>query len=494
MRKIAIVAMNNSRSIGYKNDLIYRIPAELKHFKNITSKTEYKTIPNMIVMGRNTFESMNSKPLNGRFNCVISSKSKHLNSKNNFPNLRFFPNISTLMNYSEEFQKSYHNMFICGGESIYKYFIDNNLLDSMIITHIDDDRNLENDTKFPIFNNFSCISSQLHQEIPAKYIPKDEPIFLNYTINHYIPNYKIQNLCIDADNKSLEVDKSHDEYKYLDALSDIMKTGNLRKSRNSETISKFGVDLRFNISKSFPLLTTKKVYWNGVIKELLWFLNAETDSIKLSNNKVKIWDGNSSREFLDSIGLTNNREGDCGPIYGYQWRHFNAPYKTCDDDYSDKGVDQLQNIIDLIKNDPMSRRMIMSAWNPCQLEEMALPPCHVLCQFHVSNNTRLHCALYQRSGDVGLGVPFNIASYAFLTHIIAHICELEAYEFVHILGNAHIYTEHKDALLGQLENKLYEFPTMEFVRKIDNIDDVKFEDIKINNYKHSSTVKMSMKV
>tara|TARA_E500000178_G_C17014921_1_gene752445 strand:+ start:250 stop:1749 length:1500 start_codon:yes stop_codon:yes gene_type:complete len=497
MRKIAIVAMNNSRSIGYKNDLIYRIPAELKHFKNITSKTEYKTIPNMIVMGRNTFESMNSKPLNGRFNCVISSKSKHLNSKNNFPNLRFFPNISTLMNYSEEFQKSYHNMFICGGESIYKYFIDNNLLDSMIITHIDDDRNLENDTKFPIFNNFSCISSQLHQEIPAKYIPKDEPIFLNYTINHYIPNYKIQNLCIDADNKSLEVDKSHDEYKYLDALSDIMKTGNLRKSRNSETISKFGVDLRFNISKSFPLLTTKKVYWNGVIKELLWFLNAETDSIKLSNNKVKIWDGNSSREFLDSIGLTKNREGDCGPIYGYQWRHFNAPYKTCDDDYSDKGVDQLQNIIDLIKNDPMSRRMIMSAWNPCQLEEMCLPPCHVMYQFYVhidcDGKKHLSCSMYQRSGDMFLGIPFNIASTSLLTYIIAHHTNCIPHEVTIKIGDAHIYKDHLEAVTSQLKRTPIEFPQLNISCQIkDKITDYTIDDFKIKNYNPAPTIKAKM--
>ena len=251
MRKIAIVAMNNSRSIGYKNDLIYRIPTELKHFKNITSTTKYKTIPNMIVMGRNTFESMNSKPLNGRFNCVISSQSNHLNNENNFPNLRFFPDISTLIDYSEEFHKSYQNMFICGGESIYKYFIDNNLLDSMIVTEIDDDRNLENDIKFPLFNNFSCVSSELYEEIPAKYIPENKPIFLNYTINHYIPNYNIKTLAVNSKNRSLEIDKSHEEYKYLDALSEIMRSGNIRKSRNSETISKFGVDLRFNISNGF---------------------------------------------------------------------------------------------------------------------------------------------------------------------------------------------------------------------------------------------------
>ncbi len=497
MRKIAIVAMNNSRSIGYKNDLIYRIPTELKHFKNITSTTKYQTIPNMVVMGRNTFESMNSKPLNGRFNCVISSQSKHLNSENNFPNLRFFPDISTLISYSDEFHKSYQNMFICGGESIYKYFIDNNLLDSLIITEIDDNRNLENDIKFPIFNNFSCISSQLHQEIPAKYIPENEPVFLDYTINHYIPDYNIKNLCIDTKSESVEIDKSHEEYKYLDALNDIMSTGNIRKSRNSDTISKFGVDLRFNISKSFPLLTTKKVYWNGVIKELLWFLNAETDSIKLSNNKVRIWDGNSSREFLDSIGLTNNREGDCGPIYGYQWRHFNAPYKTCDDDYTGQGVDQLQNIIDLINNDPTSRRMIMSAWNPCQLEEMCLPPCHVMYQFYVhvdcDGEKHLSCSMYQRSGDMFLGIPFNIASTSLLTYMIAHHTNCIPHEITIKIGDAHIYKDHVEAVVTQLKRTPIEFPQLNILCPVkDNITDYTIDDFKIENYNPAPTIKAKM--
>ena len=488
MRKIAIVAMNNQRSIGYKKNLIYDIPNELKHFKNVTSTKKYQATPNMIVMGKNTFESMNSKPLSGRFNCVISSKFEYLNDENNFTNLRFFPNIPTLIDYSDKFQQSYQNMYICGGESIYKYFIDNNLLDSMIITEIDSDKNIENDIKFPIFNNFSCISSELHKDVPAKYIPNNESLFLNYKINHYIPDYHIKNLSID---------KSHEEYNYLDSLNHIMNTGIVRKSRNSDTISKFGVDLRFNISKSFPLITTKKVYWNGVIKELLWFLNAETDSNKLSNNKVKIWDGNSSREFLDSVGLTDNRGGDCGPIYGYQWRHFNAPYKTCDDDYSDQGVDQLQNIIDLIKNEPMSRRMIMSAWNPCQLEEMCLPPCHVMYQFYVHVDCdgvkHLSCSMYQRSGDMFLGIPFNIASTSLLTYIIAHHTNCIPHEITIKIGDAHIYKDHIEAVNTQLKRIPIKFPQLNILCPVkDNINDYTVDDFKIENYNPSPTIKAKM--
>ncbi len=290
-----------------------------------------------------------------------------------------------------------------------------------------------------------------------------------------------------------------EEEQYFTLIRKILNEGTEEETRNGKTLSTFGEMMKFSLKNGkIPFLTSKKLAWKTCLKELLWFISGSTNNNILKEQNVHIWDANC-QDYKNRIFNTKNvilKDGELGPIYGYQWRNFNSPYISCECLHKDKGIDQLNTIINTLKdpNQRTSRRLIMSAWNPCQLEEMALPPCHVLCQFHVSNNTRLHCALYQRSGDVGLGVPFNIASYAFLTHIIAHICGLEAYEFVHILGNAHIYTEHKDALLGQLENKLYEFPTIEFVRNIDNIDDVKFEDIKINNYKHSPTVKMSMKV
>ena len=197
-----------------------------------------------------------------------------------------------------------------------------------------------------------------------------------------------------------------------------------------------------------PLLTTKKVAWKTCLRELLWFVRGETNNKILTDQKCNIWKGNASREFLDSRGLTHLREDDLGPIYGHQWRHFNARYTTCDEDYIGKGVDQLQNIIDLLKNPETrsSRRMIMSAWNPEQLDEMALPPCHILLQFNVTQCNKLSCSMYQRSGDVGLGVPFNIASYSFLTYMIAKHCDLEPYEFIYHIGNAHIYDDHIEKL------------------------------------------------
>lgn len=237
----------------------------------------------------------------------------------------------------------------------------------------------------------------------------------------------------------------HEEDQYLDMIRDILREGSLEEGRNGYTKSLFGGAMRFSLkNNTIPLLTTKKVAWKTCFRELMWFVRGQTDNKVLQKQKVKIWNVNASREFLDSRGLTHLEENDLGPVYGHQWRHFNAKYTTCHEDYTNKGVDQLGNIIKMLK-DPStrtSRRMVMSAWNPCQLDEMALPPCHVLTQFHVTNGKELSCSLYQRSCDIGLGVPFNIASYSFLTHLIAKHCDLVPKDFVYFMGNVHIYDDH----------------------------------------------------
>ena len=215
----------------------------------------------------------------------------------------------------------------------------------------------------------------------------------------------------------------------------------------------------------------------------------------MKNNNVKIWNGNASREFLDSRGLTHLEEDDLGPVYGHQWRFFNAPYDNCSTDYTGKGVDQLKYIIDSL-NDPNtrnSRRLILSAWNPQQIDEMALPPCHVLMQFNVFDDDKLSVSLYQRSGDVGLGVPFNIASYAFLTHLVAKHCGLKPVEFVHFLGNVHIYSDHLETLELQKDREPYKFPTLKILNTYDSIDQYKFEDFLVENYEYHGELKMIMR-
>jgi len=285
----------------------------------------------------------------------------------------------------------------------------------------------------------------------------------------------------------------HEEYQYLDLISNILDKGTLQTGRNGDTKSIFGSTMRFSLGNKIPFLTTKKLAWKTCLKELLWFVQGKTDNNLLNNEGVHIWDANGSREFLDSRGL-NYDVNDLGPVYGHQWRHFNAKYVDCKTDYTNQGVDQLQYIIDCLKDpkERYSRRLVMSAWNPCQIDEMALPPCHVLVQFNVHDNL-LSCALYQRSGDVGLGVPFNIASYSFLTHILAKHCDLVAHEFVYILGNAHIYDDHFEPLKMQIEREPFEFPTIEIKNKYDNINDYTVDDIIINNYNSHNSVTMKMR-
>ena len=287
------------------------------------------------------------------------------------------------------------------------------------------------------------------------------------------------------------------ELSYLDALEDILETGEERITRNSVTLSKFGISLDFDISSSFPLLTSKRIYWKGVLFELLWFINGNTNANILRDNKVHIWDANASRQFLDSRNLSTYEEGDCGPIYGFQWRHWNAKYDGCHKDYTNKGIDQLNQCIELIKHDPTSRRIFMSAWNPEQLDEMCLPPCHISYQFYVSNNRKLSCITYQRSGDMFLGIPFNIASTACLVYIIAHLTNCTPGKIILNIGDAHIYKSHIDPVKQQLKNKhkLYDLPQLNIKsRGQTKLEDYIYDDFEITNYICNPTIKTEIVV
>lgn len=288
----------------------------------------------------------------------------------------------------------------------------------------------------------------------------------------------------------------HDENQYLNLIEDIIKEGIMENTRNGFTKAVFGSAMHFSLEDNIiPLMTTKKLAWKTCLKELLWFISGNTDNGILQENNVKIWNGNASREFLDSQNLFHLQENDLGPIYGHQWRHFNANYNTCKSNYSGEGIDQLKNVIEILKDPEQrnSRRIIISAWNPCQINQMALPPCHILMQFNVFEDQYLSCSLYQRSGDVGLGVPFNIASYAFLTHLLAHHCNLIAKEFVYYLGNTHIYENHLEVLENQINRKPWIFPTLSIKNKYENIEEYLESDFEINNYNYHESLKMEMR-
>ena len=280
---------------------------------------------------------------------------------------------------------------------------------------------------------------------------------------------------------------------YAKLVKNIITYGDYKNTRNGVTVSNFGEKMVFSLkNNTVPILTTKKLAWKTCLKELLWFIKGDTDNTSLKNQNVKIWNQNASRDFLNSRNLKYEYDGDLGPIYGHQWRHFNAKYKDCKTDYSGQGIDQLQNIINSLKSDEKySRRLVISAWNPVQLDEMALPPCHILSQFNVNANDELSCALYQRSGDVGLGIPFNIASYSFLTCLLAKHCDLRPNKLVHFIGDAHIYKEHLPVLSSQIQLKPFESPTLN-IDKQKNIDAYNIEHFHLENYKSHPSIKMDM--
>lgn len=289
---------------------------------------------------------------------------------------------------------------------------------------------------------------------------------------------------------------NREEYQYLDQIKNIIESGYTSNDRtNTGTKSLFGSQMRFNLeNNSFPLLTTKKMFIKGIIEELLWFLRGDTNSKNLENKGVLIWKGNSSREALDKLGFTNREEGDCGPIYGHNFRHYGAEYKNCDTNYNGCGYDQVKTVLRLLKEDPTSRRILINLWNPSSLNQTVLPACHVLYQFKVIGN-KLSCSLYQRSGDMGLGVPFNIASASLLTIIFSKLSGLEPYELIHSIGDCHIYLDHEDGLKQQISRTPFLFPSLKIVdREQTKVEDFNVNDFIIHNYECHDKIKLNMAI
>jgi thymidylate synthase len=261
---------------------------------------------------------------------------------------------------------------------------------------------------------------------------------------------------------------------YLQLLERVLEEGNKKGDRTGTgTVSVFGHQMRFDLSEGFPVLTTKKLHLKSIIHELLWFLNGDTNVKYLQDNGVRIWN-----EWADE-------NGDLGHVYGYQWRSWPKE--------NGESLDQIKQVVHDIKNNPDSRRLIVSAWNAGDIENMALPPCHALFQFYVANG-KLSCQLYQRSADIFLGVPFNIASYALLTMMMAQVCDLEAGEFVHTLGDAHIYMNHMDQVKLQLSRAPKDLPQMKINPDVKSIFDFKYDDFSLENYEAHPHIKGAISV
>lgn len=299
----------------------------------------------------------------------------------------------------------------------------------------------------------------------------------------------------------------HEEYKYLHLLEKILSEGIVKGDRTGTgTKSIFGTQLKFDLSKSFPIMTTKKVFFKGIVEELLWFIRGETDSKKLEAKGVNIWKGNTSKEFLAKRGL-DYPEGLAGPVYGFQWRSWNAVYylnhpssleirNSPKELMLSKGIDQLKIVVDTIKNNPNDRRMIISAWNVSELDKCALPSCHILQQYYVENG-KLHCHFYMRSIDSFLGLNFNLTSYALLTYMLAKITNLTPGTLTFSGGDTHIYLNHIDQVKEQCSRTPFPFPQLNIKKDIKTLEDIEaltFEDLELTNYQSHATIKAPMAV
>jgi dihydrofolate reductase / thymidylate synthase len=448
-----IVAVDKNGGIAKSGYMPWNCRSDMKFFRDMT--VGHKR--NVVIMGRKTYETIpvEHRPLRDR-ECVVISRSL---KQAEHPSVTVCTSLIEAFGLIGNRVKKYDEIFVAGGETIYQEVVRDFLYLCSKIYVTKFKREYDCDQFFPIDNLKEMIEAESFFQSPQK----------TRDFTRYFIAPKIQ----------------HQEYTYLNVLQDILDNGEKRSDRTSVgTVSKFGVRMEFDISKRLPVITTRKISYDQIIKELLFFVSGKTDTKILSSQGVKIWEANTTRKFLDSRKLEYD-EGDMGTSYGFQWRHWGAEYIGADGNYTGQGIDQLQNLIDNIRNDPFSRRHILSAWNVSQLDEMALPPCHLLAQFYVSADRKfLDCQMYQRSGDCFLGVTWNITSYCILTYMIAHLTQLRPRKFIHVIGDAHIYNNHVSQVSKLIARVPKPFPILRFRKSasIHEIDDFEFNSFALEGY------------
>nr|CAA05895.1 dihydrofolate reductase-thymidylate synthetase precursor [Daucus carota] len=502
-----VVAATQNMGIGKDGKLPWRLPSDMKFFKDVTMTTSDPLKRNAVIMGRKTWESIpiQHRPLPGRLNVVLTrSGSFDIATVENVVICGSMISALELLAGSP-YCVSVEKVFVIGGGQIYREALNAPGCDAVHITEIEE--HIECDTFIPLldesvfqpwYSSFPLVENKIRYCFTTYVRVRNSVAELTSQTNGCSSDSKSDSGNFEIQNFSFlpkTVFEKHEEYLYLGLVENIISNGVTKNDRTrTGTVSIFGCQMRFNLRKSFPLLTTKKVFWRGVVEELLWFISGSTNAKILKEKGVNIWEGNGSREYLDSIGLTDREEGDLGPIYGFQWRHFGARYTDMHADYSGQGFDQLLDVISKIKNNPDDRRIIQSAWNPSDLRLMALPPCHMFAQFYVANG-ELSCQMYQRSADMGLGVPFNIAAYALLTCMIAHVCDLVPGDFVHSIGDAHVYSNHLSDLFETSFRMLPKtFPVLKINSGEKDIDSFEAADFKLIGYDPHQKIEMKMAV
>ena len=464
-----VISINNFGLFGVEGELAYQSISDLTNFSRLT-----KTIGN-VVMGANTWKSLPlpMRPLPDRMNIIVSSNEEIKKEIAEITQV----NVKCVSTIDEVFEIEDEPCFIGGSQLISSVFDSkySKEIKKIYLTYYNDHSKPENGTYITLpLSNYKVVGSYLSKSTSViTYDERKLEMPLEHVTYKRLP------------------EKVNYEQQYLDTMKEILKLPP-REGRNGLTHSTFGLQFKYDCSDGLvPAITTKKFAWKTCIKELLWFIRGDTDNKILQDQKVGIWNGNSTREFLDSRGLTHNREGDLGPVYGFQWRHFGAKYIDCDMDYTGYGVDQLQMCVDMLKNDKYSRRIIMSAWNPCDLDKCCLPACHVLMQWYVDSNDKLWLQFYQRSADMFLGVPFNMFSYAVFLHMMSAKTGIVPGGVVHSIGDAHCYATHREAIIEQLKNPILDQPKIKINFK-DRWEDYQITDFELIGYKSARKISAPM--
>lgn len=447
-----IVACTKTYGIGRGGRMSWHCPEELKLFRNTTKDS-------VLIMGRKTVENL--PKLDGRIIFCVSRNtkldtSKYTNKCVLMPNL-----VSAIKTAKRDYPEK--KIFVAGGGQIYYECFNTELVKDI------------NRLRISFMNMSAECDTYIRFNIGNWSIEKatEEKQFTHFVMK-YTPN---------------------GEQQYLNLINDVRYNGTVKNGRNGKTHSKFVKHLSFNLQEGFPLLTTKKMFTRGIIEELLFFLRGETDSKQLEDKKVRIWTANTDRKFLDVLGMSERKEGIMGPMYGYQWRFFNAPYDEETGKPKGAGIDQLKYVVDTIRKCPDSRRILMTDFNPEQVNQGVLYPCHsIILQFYV-NNGCLDLFCFNRSQDLFLGTPFNIAMSAFMLTIIAKICRLRPGQLNISMGDAHVYEEHFDVIDRQTSRQPYVFPTLEIKRdlnEIKDIDELTVKDFVLHGYQHHPGIRAKM--
>uniref|UniRef100_A0A0E0J9U0 Bifunctional dihydrofolate reductase-thymidylate synthase n=1 Tax=Oryza nivara TaxID=4536 RepID=A0A0E0J9U0_ORYNI len=476
-----VVSATRDMGIGKDGTLPWKLPGDLKFFKDITVTTSDPSKKNAVVMGRKTWESIPLKfrPLPGRLNVILTrSGSFDFATAENVVICGSLDSALQLL-ATTPYCLTVEKTFIIGGGEILRQSLNAPACEAIHLTDIES--SIECDTFIPPidlsmfhpwYSSFPVVENGIKHSFISFVRVTESIAEANDSSGKELTGNDSKKVKFEIENFSFlpkMIFERHEEYQYLNLVQDIIRNGAKKNDRTGTgTVSKFGCQMRFNLRRNFPLLTTKRVFWRGVLEELLWFISGSTNAKVLQEKGIHIWDGNASRQYLDR-------------------------YTDMHADYVGKGFDQLMDVIDKIKNNPDDRRIILSAWNPTDLKKMALPPCHMFAQFYVENG-ELSCQMYQRSADMGLGVPFNIASYSLLTCMIAQVCDLSPGDFVHVIGDAHVYRTHVEALEEQMRKQPKPFPILKINPVKKDIDSFVTSDFKLVRYDPHHKIEMKMAV